>query len=507
MKSVAFLLIFIILVLTKEIIYEKIADSKFSNAELINNNIIICYNGGISKYSYNLTLISEIPIGELELNSYSDIHQINENMIIIESSRVIYLIEKDIIKYKINFDSISYFRQVLVINNNSYLVLKVELTTSLIHYCLYNTESNTPIKIYNSKNAYNRYSCSLSSLLNNKYIICFLLDDKEIYYNIFDSNLNQIISDTKINIIERNIKINYISTVSISDTKIILLINSINESPLRRLVIDEDMLDQSFLQVFEFKEDSGNFLIEKIWFEEDFIVYDQIYMGNNIFHMRKIDEEELVVVFPVDETKKEFYFSIIEFKNDILTIKEGYKNVPLSFKHEIQGLKFLKINSDYAISFYFYNNEEVEEIQEVFISYLTTKNCRNFQISTFTNTQANIDFSKYIFYDLIPPEVDKQKMKINNNNTSISFLYDNNPMSIENYYGFNNWTYNSGEEPGIYEIFYTVFSSNDYMNKECKIIFNISINESSNSENDENIILENEIKNKIKELKKKFKEN
>ena len=312
------------LVLTKDIIYEKIANSKFSNAELINDNIIICYNGGISKYSYNLKLISEISIEELELNSYSDIHQINENMIIIESSRAIYLIEKDIIKYKINFDSISFFRQVLIINNYSYLVLQVELATSLIHYCLYNIDSNSPIKIFKSKNSYNRYSCSISSLLNNKYIICFLVDDKEIFYNIFDSNLNQVISDTKINIIERNIKINYISSISISDSKIIVLINSINESPLRRLVIDEDMISQSFLLVFELKENLGNFLIEKIWFEEDFIVYDQIYMGNNIFHLKKIDEEELVVVFPVDETKKEFYFSIIEYKNDILSIKEVY---------------------------------------------------------------------------------------------------------------------------------------------------------------------------------------
>ena len=173
-------------------------NSKFSNVELIDNYILLSYNGGLRKYSYDLKLISEIPIEELELNSYSDIHQLDENMIIIESSRAIYLIENDLIKYKINFDNISFFRQVLIINSNTYLVLKVELTTSLINFCLYNTESNIPIKIIKS-NAYNYYSCSLSSLGNNNYIICFLVDDTDIYYNIFDSNLNQIVSDTKIN--------------------------------------------------------------------------------------------------------------------------------------------------------------------------------------------------------------------------------------------------------------------------------------------------------------------
>ena len=96
-------------------------------------------------------------------------------------------------------------------------------------------------------------------------------------------------------------------------------------------------------------------------------------------------------------------------------------------------------------------------------------------------------------------------MIINNNDSSISFLYDNNPISIENYYGYHNWTYNSGEESGVFEVFYNVFSSNDFMNKECKIIFNISKNESSKE--DENSILENEIKYKIKELKINFKEN
>ena len=63
--------------LTKEISIQKIVNSKFSNAELINDIIIVAYNGGFSKYSYSLELIEQIPIKELELISYSVIHQIN----------------------------------------------------------------------------------------------------------------------------------------------------------------------------------------------------------------------------------------------------------------------------------------------------------------------------------------------------------------------------------------------------------------------------------------------
>ena len=191
MKLKILCLIFLLLK-TNELIYEKVADSTFSNAELINNNIIVSYNGGIKKYSYDLKLVSEIPLDELILNSYSDIHQLDTNTIIIESSRTIYLIENDLIKYKINFDNINYFRQVLVINSKTYLVLKVELTTSMINYCLYSKDSDTPIKIEKSSKFYRHYTCNLSTFSNNNYIICFLDDDTGFYYNIFDSNLNII---------------------------------------------------------------------------------------------------------------------------------------------------------------------------------------------------------------------------------------------------------------------------------------------------------------------------
>ena len=463
----------------------------------MNDHIIVSYNGGISKYSYSLKLISVINIDELELNSYSEIHPINESLILIESSRALYLLEKDKIKYKINYDYISYFRQVLIIDSNTYLVLKVELTSSLIEYCLYKTNSNIPIKTEKNNYGYNHYSCSLSSLSNKKYIICFLVDETDIYYNIFDSNLTKIVQDTKINFRDNYSKIYYIYSISITDNKIIVLVNSINESPLRRLVIEEDMINKSILEIVEIRENSGNLQLERVS-NEEFVVYDQTYMGINVFHMRKLDEGEFVIVFPVNESKKDYFFSIIEYKNDILSVKDEYHNIPLSFQYEIKGLKFLKIKSEFAISFYYFNDEEEEEIQEVFISYLTTKNCKDFEISTYTNAQSNLNFSEYISFDLIPSEPDKQKMRIYSNLSSISFFYENNPINAENFYEFEKFKYITGRKTGIFDVFYTVFSSNDYMSKSCKITFDILKDESSI------VNIEDEIKDKIEELKENF---
>ena len=495
MKLKLLCLIFLLLK-TNELIYEKVADSTFSNAELINNTIIVSYNGGIKKYSYDLKLISEIPMDELILNSYSNIHQLDTNNIIIESSRAIYLIENDSIKYKINFDNINYFRQVLVINSNTYLVLKVELTTSIINYCLYNKDSDTPIKIEKSSKFYTHYTCNLSTLSNNNYIICFLVDDTGFYYNIFDSNLNIIKNDTIINTIDNNLIINSIYCISITDTKLILLLNSAQESPLRRLYLD-DMVDKSSLIVFELYQKDQKFLVEKIAPDKDFIVSDKAFTGSKTFHMKKINEQEFVVVFPIDETRKEYYFSIFQYKNYILSVKEGYKNIPLSFRYEIQGLKFLKVNSDFAISFFYYNNEEEEVIQEVFISYLTQKKCENFEIQTYTNITEKLNFSKYISLDLISPDPDIQKMKINNvSSSSISFYYDNTAIDNEQFYGYENWNFNSGEVDGNFEAFYTVYSSNDYFQDTCKITFKLK-----------KYGIEDAIKNKIEEMKKDFKKN
>ena len=257
------------------------------------------------------------------------------------------------------------------------------------------------------------------------------------------------------------------------------------------------MADKSSLIVFELYQKEEKFLVEKIAPDEDFIVSDKAFTGSKNFHMKKINEQEFVVVFPVDETRKEYYFSIFQYKNYILSIKEGYKNIPLSFRYEIQGLKFLKVNSDFAISFFYYNNEEEEIIQEVFISYLTQKKCENFEIQTYTNITEKINFSKYISLDLIYPDPDIQKMKIDNISSSfISFYYNNTDVDDEQFYGYENWSFNSGKEDGNFEVFYSVYSSNDYFKDTCKITFKIKKYD-----------IEEAIKNKIEEMKKDFKKN
>ena len=110
MKLFKEIIIILCFLFTKEIILEKLKSSKFSNVELVNNNILVSYDGGISKYSYDLKLISDKPISNLELTSYSEIYLLNSDQIIIQSLREIYLIENDEIKHKITRDTTSFFR-------------------------------------------------------------------------------------------------------------------------------------------------------------------------------------------------------------------------------------------------------------------------------------------------------------------------------------------------------------------------------------------------------------
>ena len=496
--------IFIIIIFleqSKELVFEKVSNTKFSNAEIVNDNILLSYNGGLNKYSFDLKLISENLIEDLILDSYSKIHQINSNMIIIESSRSIYLLENDSIKYKINYDSISFFRQVLIIDSNIFLVLKVELTTSITYYCLYNSESNTPIKVEKSNKGYNHYSCSLSSLSNNNYITCFLVDDTEVYYNIFDSNLNKIKSETKIeNLPDNNMRTNLLYSISITNTKIALLLIKNN--------YDVNYFYKSYLVILEFKLNSGSgsgtYQVDKVEQNENFIVYDKTFIGYENFLLKKISEEDFVVVFPIDSSKKNFYFSLFEYKNNILSVKEGYQNIPLSFEKEIQKLQFLKINSDFAISFYYFNSEEELEIKETYLSYLTTRKCSDFKITTkYLENTKEIDFSQYIITPLIPPYPDYQKMKIDNiNSPSISLLYNNNQYNKDKFYDYKKWTIKGGKEAGKYEIQYIIYSSNDYSISNCKISLEIlDENDNRNKDEIEAAYLEEEIKTKVENLK------
>ena len=224
MKTFIEIIIILCFVFTKEIMLEKLKSSKFSNVELINNNIFVSYDGGISRYSYDMQLISDKPISNLELTSYSEIYLLNSDQIIIQSLREIYLIENDEIKHKITRDTTSFFRQVLVINSNTFLVLKVELSTSFIYYCLYNTNSNldSPIKLVKSTKSYNHYKCNLVKISQTNYIVCFLVDDTELYYTVFDENLEIKTKENKIEVPQSELRINFIYSISFTDTKIIV---------------------------------------------------------------------------------------------------------------------------------------------------------------------------------------------------------------------------------------------------------------------------------------------
>ena len=250
MKSFIEIIIILCFVFTKEIILEKLKSSKFSNVELINNNVLVSYEGGISKYSYDMQLISDKSISNLELTSYSEIYLLNTDQIIIQSLREIYLIENDEIKHKITRDTTSFFRQVLVIKSNTVLVLKVELSTSIIYYCLYNTNSNldSPTKIVKSNKGYNYYKCNLVKISQTNYIVCFLVDETELYYVVFDENLDIKAKETKIEVPQSEFRINYIYSISFTDTKIILyLIQADDENYL-----ESDFKFKSYLLIFEF---------------------------------------------------------------------------------------------------------------------------------------------------------------------------------------------------------------------------------------------------------------
>jgi hypothetical protein len=194
-----------------------------------------------------------------------------------------------------------------------------------------------------SNKGYNHYKCNLVKISQTNYIVCFLVDDNELYYIVFDENLEIKVKETKIEVPESEMRINYIYSISFTDTKIILyLIKADDEN-----FLESDFKFKSYLLILEF----NNLELKKLEPKDGFLVYDKTYTGINAFHINKLSDEEFVVVFPIEE--KEFYFTIYKYKNNELSVKKGYENIPLLFKYKIQGLKFLKINSDYAISFYY----------------------------------------------------------------------------------------------------------------------------------------------------------
>ena len=92
--------------------------------------------------------------------------------------------------------------------------------------------------------------------------------------------------------------VNYIDSISITDNKIILLINYIkykylySNSNKRRLIQEDDMdefYSESYLVAFELRESSGKINLHEIEKKKDFIIYDELYMENIIFYIIKID--------------------------------------------------------------------------------------------------------------------------------------------------------------------------------------------------------------------------
>ena len=162
---------------------------------------------------------------------------------------------------------------------NTFLVLKVELSTSIIHYCLYNVNSNldSPTKLVKSTKSYNHYKCNLVKISQTNYIVCFLVDDTELYYIVFDENLGIKVKETKIEVPQSEFRINYIYSISFTDTKIILyLIQADNEN-----FLESDFKFKSYLLILEF----NNLELKKIEPKDGFLVYDKTYTGINAFHI------------------------------------------------------------------------------------------------------------------------------------------------------------------------------------------------------------------------------
>ena len=517
MKNPSLITITLLLILfstTKELNFENLIESKFSDTEIIDDNIVICYDGGLNKYSYDLKLVSQNLIPELSLNSKSHIHILDSNTIIIETSRAIYLIENNEIKYKLEYDSISltFFRQVLLIDSQNFLVISVESTTSKIHYSLYNKNSEAATVTIKSSKEYSHYSCSLSKLSSNNFITCFLVEDTKIFYSIFDSNLNVKVSEVELEgLPENEVTINYIYSISLQDSKIVLLLIKNDDY--------ESFIYNSYLVNLELKNIGETYKIEKIGSEENLVVIEQVYTGNENFHMRKLNEEEFIVLFPVDDTKRKYKFNFYDYKDNIITVKEGYENIPISFTHKMEGLKFLKVDSDFAISFFNLNDQIEEETHNIYLSYLTVKSCKDFRLILHQNKNKEIDFSPHLISELIYPEPDIIKVKVDVSNApSISLLCnDNSDFDKELFYTNAKWTLQPGTELGDFEINYFVSSANGYSESSCKIYLTILKEDDTTEEGEidlentddsskdsvtkEYIKIDEEIKAKIEEIK------
>ena len=145
----------------------------------------------------------------------------------------------------------------LVIDSKNFFVLSVELTTAKILYSLYNKNSEASTITVKNNKEYNHYICSLSKLSSNNFITCFLVEDTNIFYSIFDSNLNVKVSEVKLEgLPEAEVTTSYIYSISLQDSKLVLLIIKNDDY--------ENFIYNSYLVNLELKNIGGTYKKEKM---------------------------------------------------------------------------------------------------------------------------------------------------------------------------------------------------------------------------------------------------
>ena len=91
----------------------------------------------------------------------------------------------------------------------------------------------------------------------------------------------------------------------------------------------------------------------------------------------------------------------------------------------MEGLKFLKVNSDFAIPFFNLNDQINEVVHNIYLSYLTVKSYKDFILTLHQNNNKGIDFSHHLISESIYPEPDIIKVKVDTSNAPSNSLLCN----------------------------------------------------------------------------------
>ena len=493
MKIYVIIMIYLIsfLIIIKSIPYTEIAISKFANSKIINNEILIVYNGGFKKYSYDLTLNNDISINELELNSNSMIYTLSNDKFIICDKNHIYIIENNSIlkSYVIN----SYYNNYLtisVISETNFIIAETQLSTYNIIYYLYSINENDYTSSYSSSYQGFNIECNVITISSSKYAICFFIHVKDfnVYSIILDSSLSISKSETKITFSDSSL-IYYISSIQFSDNQIIL-----------------SLLNENNILYTAMYEISTSFNLNLITSTK---VTSECYNGGQYFYLGKLNEKDIIIIYPSIKStsliKNTFYISIYTYSNNEFTISSTNKNIEISFTENINRFfKIMEINSEYAINFYYYDSETLND-PIIYFGYLTLPKCIDFSIESLqTNYLGNLNIKDYITLDgglLIHPNgnLDNILIKISTSDApSITLFYDNSEYNSNNFYNnLDKWTFKTGNNKGSNYIDYTVYNSLNYQSQKCEI--DLVIGESTKDIN--------QILRVINQLKNNFIEN